>query len=246
MLSEFRGYSFPFLFWSAVAFVVSFLSIVMLKGMWSVGRRKPVVGEFGAIFFNTNIIIVCVLLVIGSACWGFVEAFYPKHLSLALGYHAGMIGILFTIAMLVYAPSRMVYGALSDKVGRKPVLIVGVLLSAIIIPFISMANTFTTIAICLAILFIAISQIYAAAFPLIADMVTFLKLKGEPYGAASGMGNLSWTLGFIIGPLTGGVIVEFLGLSRLCFIYALLLLTSALIGFLVIKEPKITEINPQK
>ena len=214
--------------------------------MWSEGRRKPVMGEFKIVFFNRNILTACILSITSSACWGFVEAFYPKHLSIALGYHTGMIGILFTIAMLVYAPSRMVFGALSDKVGRKPVMIVGILLSAIILPFISIANTFAIIAICLAILFIAISQTYAATFPLIADTVTFLKLKGEPYGAASGMMNLSWTLGFVIGPLTAGVIVEFLGLRGLCLIYALLLLTSALTGFLVIKEPKITEISLQK
>mgnify|MGYP001059218170 CR=1 FL=1 len=237
-LAKIGGYSSPFFFSTALTLVVSFLSVIAFRKIWSIGaRRASSWMEYKRIFLNRSILVTCVLTVIISATWGFLEAFYPKYLSSTFAYDSMAIGILFTIAMVVYAIGRIVFGTLSDRIGRKPILIAGMIIAAIIMPFLFKANGFVTAAIGLATIFMAITLTYSVVFPLIFDTVTSLCLKGEPYGAASGIMNIAWTAGFAIGPLSAGYIIELSNLNTLCIIYAVVFILCALLGFFLVDEP---------
>ena len=112
----------------------------------------------------------------------------------------GLLGTSFSLMQFLFSP---IWGRWSDRIGRKPIILVGLLGSCLSYVTLALANT-------LLLLFIAriVGGIAGANIPTaqayIADITT-------PENRARGMGlvGAAFGLGFIFGPALGGVLSRF-------------------------------------
>lgn len=112
----------------------------------------------------------------------------------------GLLGTSFSLMQFLFSP---IWGRWSDRIGRKPIILVGLLGSCLSYVTLALANT-------LALLFIAriVGGIAGANIPTaqayIADITT-------PENRARGMGlvGAAFGLGFIFGPALGGLLSRF-------------------------------------
>jgi multidrug resistance protein len=144
--------------------------------------------------------------------------FYAEH----LGADAAMVGALiaaFSIAQLVAAP---VWGWLSDRYGRRPAILVGLLLSAVAYVIFAFAGT-------LWLLFLS-RVVQGLGGGTIGVVQAYVSDVSEPKDRAKMLGWLSavTSLGAVIGPAIGSMLVRFggqhapgLGSASLCILVSL-------------------------
>lgn len=122
---------------------------------------------------------------------------YARDLFGASGFQAGLLVAVYSLVQLVMAP---LWGRLSDRVGRRPVLILGLLGSALAYVIFARADS-------LAILFLSriVGGIGGSTIPVaqayIADVTPPTRRAGN-----LGLIGAAFGFGFVIGPALGGVL----------------------------------------
>jgi MFS family permease len=139
--------------------------------------------------------------------FGLVIPFLPA-LARRMGagdFAAVMPGAIFSVMQFVFIP---IWGRLSDRIGRRPVLLWSIAASSIGMAFVGFAPTFALLLAARAFSGIATANI-AVAQAYIADVTT-------PENRARGMGiiGIAFGLGFILGPFAGGELSRFPILGR--------------------------------
>ncbi len=132
----------------------------------------------------------------------------------ASAFAIGLLGTSFSLMQFLFSP---IWGRLSDRIGRKPIILVGLLGSCLSYVTMALAGS-------LALLFIAriVGGIAGANIPTaqayIADVTT-------PENRAKGMGMVgaAFGLGFIFGPAIGGMLSRFSPETPMWFAAALCL-----------------------
>ena len=125
--------------------------------------------------------------------------FYAKHFG-ATALLVGLLSTSFSLMQLLFAP---VWGRLSDRVGRRPVILVGLLGSSISYLTFGLAPS-------LAILFL--SRIFAGiAGANISTAQAYIADSTQPENRAKGMGLIgaAYGLGFTVGPAIGGILSQY-------------------------------------
>jgi multidrug resistance protein len=147
--------------------------------------------------------------------------FYAKELH-ATDFQVGLLFGSYSLAQLVFAP---ILGRLSDRVGRRPVLLSSILGGCAAYALFWAAGSFSLLLLARTLSGVAASN-YGIAQAYVADVT-------PPEGRSKAMGlvGAAFGLGFIIGPAVGGLLHHFLGapsvpltaaiLSGLNFVFAL-------------------------
>ena len=163
--------------------------------------------------------------------FGLVTPIFPYYIeSLGMaGIELGVLAASFAIARILLAGPL---GGLSDKVGRKPVLLMSLLGFAFANIIYAYAYDVIVMISARAIEGAVSAGFFPAANALVSD-VTSPTNRGTAMGYLS-MGNM---VGFIVGPALGGFLAQFLGI-RMPFILAALatLITMALV-YILVQEP---------
>ena len=134
--------------------------------------------------------------------WGLLPLFYAS-----AGLSLCEIGVLAATYPAVWAVGQVVTGGLSDRIGRKPLIVGGMLLQAGAIAVIALGSTFAVWFLASAILGFGTAMVYPTLLAAIADVA-------DPVwrGSAIGVYRLWRDLGFAIGALIAGVIADALGM----------------------------------
>ena len=154
-----------------------------------------------------------------------------------LAYYAKDIGATTTeIAMLMSIYSGMqllfapLWGRLSDKHGRKPMILLGLLGNAVALVGFGLAKAYVWLFIARSAAGIASAAVLPSVMAYVADVTT-----PEERGRGMGLMGAAMGLGFILGPAIGGIMgshdMPFFvagGLSLLTFLFALALLPESL------------------
>ena len=153
-------------------------------------------------------------------------AYYAKE----IGATATEIGILMSIysgMQLLFAP---IWGRLSDKHGRKPAILLGLLGNAAALIGFGLATDYAWLFIARSAAGIASAAVLPSVMAYVADVTT-----SEERGRGMGLMGAAMGLGFIFGPAIGGVMgshdMPFFvagGLSLLTFLFAFVLLPESL------------------
>jgi multidrug resistance protein len=156
--------------------------------------------------------------------------FYAQH----LGANAAMVGALvasFSIAQLFAAP---VWGWLSDRYGRRPAILVGLLLSAVAYVIFAFADS-------LWLLFLS-RVVQGLGGGTIGVVQAYVSDVSEPKDRAKTLGWLSavTSLGAVIGPAIGSALVRFGGHHAPGLGSALLCLLVSIFAWKFLKEPRHT------
>ena len=136
--------------------------------------------------------------------------FYAEH----FGANALLVGLLstsFSLMQLLFAP---VWGRLSDRVGRRPVILAGLLGSSI---------SYLTFALAQSLPILFLSRILAGiAGANISTAQAYIADSTQPENRAKGMGLIgaAYGLGFTVGPAIGGILSQYgyasSGFLRIC------------------------------
>ncbi len=125
-----------------------------------------------------------------------VMPLYAKQLG-AAEIWTGLLSTGYSAMQFVFAP---IWGRLSDRIGRRPVLLVSIAMTAVAFLVYGLAGTFVVLLLARLFAGIATANI-AIARAFVADVT-------PPEGRAKGMGLIgaAFGLGFVLGPALGGIL----------------------------------------
>jgi multidrug resistance protein len=170
------------------------------------GPRLP----FGQMLSNPTIRVFAGAMALGSCLWALVESTLPLDLDRRLGQSSSQIGLCFAAAALAHTFTSPLMGRLSDRIGRVPVLRVGLVLAAILLPLPVLLPKPWMVVVAMMGLGSTASFIMSPCSPAVADQVE--RLGSQSYASAFSILNLAYSVGMMVGPLVGGALVEALGL----------------------------------
>lgn len=148
------------------------------------------------------LLIVCVSAFMDSLGYGIIIPFLPQY-ALSSGASDFDLGIIFASYALVQLVTTIPFGLMSDRYGRKPFMVTGMLLLGVASLLYPLAQTVPMMILCRAIQGLAASATWSSAIAVVAD--TFPgRDKGEKLGIAAGVTSM----GGIAGPLAGGFLSE--------------------------------------
>jgi MFS family permease len=151
--------------------------------------------------------------------WGLLPLYYA-----AAGLPIGEIGVLAAAYPGVWAVAQIVTGGLSDRVGRKPLIVCGMFLQAGALVVIALGSTFPVWLLASVTLGLGTAMVYPTLLAAVADVA-------DPAwrGSAIGVYRLWRDLGFAFGALLAGVVADRLGIPAAIATIAALTAGSGLI-----------------
>ena len=152
--------------------------------------------------FRSPLFLMALTIFIDIAGFGLILPllpFWAEHLG-ANPTEIGLILTIYALAQFIFTP---ILGALSDRFGRKPIIIVSLLIEAFSFALTGFAGSLVVLLIARFIGGIGASNI-GSAQAVVADVT-------PPEGRARGMGMIGAAigLGFVIGPAIGGILSSF-------------------------------------
>jgi MFS family permease len=161
--------------------------------------------------------------------WGLLPLFYA-----AAGLSIGEIGVLAAAYPAVWAIAQVATGGLSDRLGRKPLIVVGMLLQAVAIAAIAAGSSFGVWLAASAILGLGTAMVYPTLLAAVADVA-------DPVwrGAAIGVYRLWRDLGFAVGALFAGLSADRFGMPTAIAAVAALTAASGLVVLARMRETRL-------
>lgn len=151
---------------------------------------------------------------------------YAKELG-ASPFMIGLIAAIYSTMQFIFSP---IWGKLSDKIGRRPVMLSSIFLAALSYLFFSQAATIPLLILARSLSGIGSANI-AAAQAAITDVTDSKSRSG-----AMAMLGAAFGIGFIIGPLVGGVLMTNFGISMVGWFAAALNFLNFLLALFLLGE----------
>lgn len=171
---------------------------VVLSEMWK---------GFAAVAQNRKVLITSMTDAAKMIANGALMAFLPLY-GVAAGLNPGEVGLLFTVQAVTSFFSKPIMGRISDRVGRQPLIILGLVICAgtfVCIPHVSM---FPMLLMLSAGFGFGEAVVSSSSSALVADSSEFKRL-----GAGMGMQGTIMDIGHASGPLLAGVLIGNLSYS---------------------------------
>jgi MFS family permease len=158
--------------------------------------------------------------------WGLLPIYYAT-----AGLGVAEIGALAAIYPAIWGLGQLGTGALSDRIGRKALIVGGMLLQAAAIALIAATRGFAPWAVAAVLLGAGTAMVYPTLLAVIGDVA-------HPAWRASAVGvyRLWRDAGFAVGALLAGVIADRLGMTSAIWAVAVLTGASGLVAFLRMYE----------
>lgn len=152
---------------------------------------------------KTPLTIIFLIVFIDLLGFGIVIPILPSYAEHGFGATDFTVGLLvasFSAAQFLFTP---IWGRLSDRFGRRPILLIGLFMTAVSYVLFGLATSLTLLFISRLLGGIGGANI-SAAQAYIADVT-----KPEERARGMGMIGAAFGLGFVFGPVMGGLLVEY-------------------------------------
>ena len=166
--------------------------------------------------------------------WGLLPIYYA-----AAGLGVGEIGALAAIYPAVWGLGQLATGGLSDRIGRKGLIVAGMLLQALAIAGIAMTRGFVPWALAAMLLGVGTAMVYPTLLAVIGDVA-----HPTWRGSAVGVYRLWRDAGFAVGALLAGLIADRLGMPAAIWAVAAVTAGSGLIVLVRMYETHPIERRP--
>ncbi|HEX6235085.1 MAG TPA: MFS transporter [Jiangellaceae bacterium] len=148
------------------------------------------------------------------------------------GLSVGQIGVLAALYPAVWGAGQLLSGAMSDRYGRKPFIVVGMLTQAVALGMIAAADTFGGWAVAQVVLGIGTAAVYPTLLAAVGDVA-------HPAWRARAVGIYRFWRdgGFAVGAVLAGVLADLYGLRTATLVIAVLTAGSGLLVAVRMYEP---------
>ncbi len=186
--------------------------------------------DFGAL---ASLYLAVFVAVLGFSV---VAPIFP-HYALSLGASYTMLGFIVSIYGAVQLLTQVPIGRLSDRIGRKKILLLGLATFTFMPLLYIYASSAYLLLLIRALGGVGASAVWPLAMALIVDQT-----RAEGRGAALGWYNASFYSALAFGPLFGGALYDLFGMKAPFIFWAFLGAAAVVIVLLRVQEPEKTEI----
>jgi MFS family permease len=155
---------------------------------------------------------------------GMLNAFLPLYGREVLGLSGSELGWLFGLQTVTTLMVRPVIGVLSDRAGRRAVIVTGLTICSLAVFSLSAATTLPTVVAVVLTYAGGVAITTAATTAYITDIT-----RRARYGAAHGVFGTIYDIGDALGPIAAGGLVAGLGYSRMFQVMAAVAITMAVV-----------------
>jgi MFS family permease len=164
--------------------------------------------------------------------YGAFLGFFPPYAK-GIGLNDAQIALVMGIQLATTMFGKPLSGRLSDRIGRKPMILAGLLLCAATLPaFPALASLWLLFPVS-ALFGLGVAIVTPSTTALVADLV-----KGQRMGSAMGVFGTIWDTGEASGPILAGFLIGGLGYAPAFALIALLMAATALIFVALVGDPQ--------
>jgi predicted MFS family arabinose efflux permease len=170
--------------------------------------------------FDRRIWVITIISILNSAGFSISLPFLSLYLYQNRGYDMTSVGVVILISGLCSAVTQFFGGMLSDRFGRRPLLLSTTIISSLLYGGMALLIQANASVFSIVLLFIAARSILVMGRPVVQAMVTDISPRNiltETYGLLRVGQNLGWA----VGPAVGGYLITFLPYAWL-FVFAAL------------------------
>lgn len=170
------------------------------------GRWKEFTRGIAQVLSNRAILIAssvesAMFLGVGS-----LLAFLPLYAKNVVGLGDVHLGVLIWMPLVMAMVGKPISGRISDRVGRKPVILVGLTLCMAMLPLTPLTTNFPGLLLEGAVFGLGMAIVTPSTTALVADLC-----KAGSYGAAMGVFGTIWDIGEASGPILAGALIAMFG-----------------------------------
>ncbi len=164
-----------------------------------------------------------------------LKGFLPVY-ALTHGYNSLEVGLFFSVQEICHVISKPFAGRLSDRLGYRQAIIVGMIAMGIILPLVGLSDIWLINLFCASFLGIAQAIIFPATTALVTEQIDLTSL-----GTGLGIIGTFKNLGKVIGPIIGGILLSKFEFQITFIILACILFATAFL--LTINQHKKWKVN---
>ncbi len=230
-LISWKGFGAPFLV-SGFIGVIGMMIVLTLQTETTSPQRRDVLHNFSTgfreVMSNRSIIMTSIAVASQMFVLGGYNAFLPIYASDVVRLEAWHIGIIFGVQTTTTLLARPLMGKLSDRIGRKPLIVAALLVCTMLMVLLPQLNRFEFLVTFGGLWGLAASVVSSVSSAFITDLA-----KKAHYGAAHGTFGTIFDIGEASGPIVAGLLVMHVGFGwmfaalgiQLLFITALFIST---------------------
>lgn len=180
---------------------------------------------------NRAVIIASALEATMYLGYGAFLGFFPIYAK-GIGHNDAAIGLIVGAQLVTTMIGKPAGGWLSDRLGRKPIILVGLGLCAGMLPLVVLAEGFFSLLVLSSIFGLGVAIVTPATTALVADLA-----KAGRMGSAMGVFGTIWDSGEASGPILAGFLIASLSYFNGFLVISGLMAFAAVIFALAIKDP---------
>jgi MFS family permease len=178
------------------------------------------------------VVIASALEAVMYVGYGAFLGFFPPY-ARGIGLNDAQIALIMGIQLATTMLAKPLSGRLSDRLGRKPMILAGLLVCAATLPAIPTLASLWLLFPVSALLGLGVAIVTPSTTALVADLV-----KADRMGSAMGVFGTIWDSGEAGGPILAGLLIGSLGYTPAFALIALLMAATALIFAALVGDPQ--------
>ncbi len=163
-----------------------------------------------------------------GAFLGFLPIYARK-----VGLNDAEIAVVLGVQLAVAMVAKPITGRVSDRVGRIPVIVIGLLLCATALPLIFRSESLAAFVLVAPLLGLGVGAVTPVTHALIADLASARRL-----GAAMGVFGTIWDIGEAAGPMIAGFLIGGLGYAATFDVLAAIIAAVTVGLMALVRDPK--------
>ncbi|RST77114.1 MFS transporter [Siminovitchia acidinfaciens] len=203
-LVEFGGYLAPFYTISVLLLITTVFGLIYLQD-----EKRPVIQKSKKpldLLRQPAVIWILMIMVVSEGTLTMLEPILPIYLSSTFSGNSIFIGLMFGVITLAYGIMAPISGSLVIKYTPSRVVLIGLLLGGLFLPFVVLAQSTLQLVIALALLGGSMGLAVSPTLTMLGD--TQGDGDQSSYGALYSLFNIFFAVAAIIGPFFGGVLTD--------------------------------------
>jgi MFS family permease len=161
----------------------------------------------------------------GSASYAMLEPVLALFFESRLGLNPTRIGLVFGFAAVASMTMHPVYGRLSDRLGGRPLMLAGLVVSALVMPLMAFVWSMTSAGVVILLIWAGLGMIVTPSLAYLAEAAAAARVAS--YGIVYGFYNVAWAVGVMGGPALGGFLYERFDLLPVMLVWSVALVVTA-------------------